>query len=242
VVAVNAGGAHTSWYRGQTVTIPEHGIGVVNAGEIHTGARASSTPWQYRAFYPPTHLLAKVACDWTGRTAEVPAFPDAVIDDPELSARLLRAHRRCEAALDQLEIGSEIVAAFGLLVSRCADTRQTLPSPGREQAAVRRVREYLHANLAHAPHLEDLATLAGLSRFHLLRVFHRETGLPPHEYLTQLRIERAKHLLASGVAISNVAVAVGFSDQSHLTRRFKGLVGVTPGRFAAATRGQSVSF
>jgi len=235
VVCVNLAGAHSSWYRGATVTIPEGGIGVVNAGEVHTGERRSSTPWCYRAFYPSPQVLQDIASEWTGRPAPVPAFPGVVIQDPDLTARLCRTHRVCEQAVDPLEVDVEVMAAFGLLVAAHAEGGLPCPSPRRERDAVRRAREFLHANLAGGPQLADLASLTGLSRFHLLRVFRAETGLPPHEYLTQLRIERAKQLLSAGVPISNVAVAVGFSDQSHLTRRFKRLMGVTPGQYAAGT-------
>jgi AraC-like DNA-binding protein len=69
--------------------------------------------------------------------------------------------------------------------------------------------------------------------FHLCRVFRKETGLSPHSYQTLVRVHLAKTLLAAGVAISQVAVDAGFYDQAHLTRYFKRIYGVTPGRYLA---------
>jgi AraC-like DNA-binding protein len=71
-----------------------------------------------------------------------------------------------------------------------------------------------------------------LSPYHVIRIFRKATGLPPYTYFEQLRIERAIDLLRRGVPISDVAVMTGFSDQSHLTRRFKRVVGVPPGKYA----------
>lgn len=233
VVTINVAGGNSSWYRGATVSVPPGWIGVVGAGEVHTGQPASTDPWRYRAFYPSVELLQEIANDWAGRNTPLPYFPEVCIRDPDLAMRLQRTHVRCEHGAERLDLEIEVRTSLGLLLGRHAEARLHRAPIGQERAAVRQVREYLEANLALAPCLDDLAGVANLSRFHLLRVFRRDTGLAPHQYLTQLRIERAKRLLAAGEPISAVAVAVGFSDQSHLNRRFKRLVGVTPGRFVA---------
>ena len=79
--------------------------------------------------------------------------------------------------------------------------------------------------------LPDLARCAGLSAFHLCRVFGATVGMPPHAYQTQVRVRRAKSLLRAGVPIAAAATAAGFYDQAHLTRHFKRIVGLTPGRY-----------
>src|SRR5205085_6453478 len=101
-----------------------------------------------------------------------------------------------------------------------------------EPGAVARMREYLHASVGSRVTLADVARAAGISEFHCIRVFRRATGVPPYAYLDLLRVARAKALLEEGMAIARVAYAAGFSDQSHLTRRFKRVVGVTPGVYA----------
>jgi len=82
--------------------------------------------------------------------------------------------------------------------------------------------------------LRELAAVSGLSRFELVRRFHAQTGLTPHAFQTDLRIARARRLLAGGEPPAAVAAACGFADQPHLTRVFKRAVGVTPARYAAA--------
>jgi len=92
----------------------------------------------------------------------------------------------------------------------------------------------MRRRLAEPLTIDELAAAAGLSRFHFARQFKAATGHPPHEYLVRLRVDRAQELLRQhGRAWNFAAVAheVGFSDQSHLTRQFKRVVGVTPGEF-----------
>jgi AraC family transcriptional regulator len=99
--------------------------------------------------------------------------------------------------------------------------------------ALRAVEEYIAAHLDQNFALADLAAVAHLSEFHFARQFKQTTGLPPHQFVIHQRVERAKRLIAARrLSLAEVAVAAGFSDQSHLTRHFKRLVGVTPGRFA----------
>lgn len=103
------------------------------------------------------------------------------------------------------------------------------PSPGR---SVDVIRDYLEAHLADRVTLADLARATGLTAYAVLRGFRRATGIPPHRYLTQLRIRKAGELLRAGHSPVMVAGAVGFADQSHLHRHFRRLVGVTPGTYS----------
>ena len=98
-----------------------------------------------------------------------------------------------------------------------------------------RVRAYLEEHFTETVSLEELAALVNLSPFYLLRVFRESVGLPPHSYLTQIRVAHAKRLISASRPLAEVATAVGFSDQSHLNRHFKALVGVTPGQYARSS-------
>jgi AraC family transcriptional regulator len=98
--------------------------------------------------------------------------------------------------------------------------------------AMRAVEEYVDAHLNQNFALADLAAIAHLSEFHFARLFKQSTGLPPHQFVIHQRVERAKRLITAGrLSLAQVAVEVGFSDQTQLTRHFKRLVGVTPSRF-----------
>jgi AraC-like DNA-binding protein len=97
---------------------------------------------------------------------------------------------------------------------------------------VRRAIELLRERLDAEVTLDALADHADTDKFHLCRAFRAQVGLPPHAYLTRLRIMRAKELLAAGVRPSEIAPLVGLYDQSQLNRHFRRIVGTTPGAYA----------
>lgn len=100
-------------------------------------------------------------------------------------------------------------------------------------AAVGRAVDFIEAHSDRDMSLADLASAAGLSRYHLVRVFTRELGFSPMQYVQRSRIERAKVLIRAGdLSLAEIAYATGFSDQSHFTRRFKRHVGCTPSAYA----------
>jgi AraC-like DNA-binding protein len=101
---------------------------------------------------------------------------------------------------------------------------------------LRRARDYIVEKGLNKISFDELTQVTGLSRFHLIRSFAREFGMPPHAFQIQVRLERARSLLAAGMSISQVECEVGFADQSHLTRHFRAIFGVTPGQYAASIR------
>lgn len=99
--------------------------------------------------------------------------------------------------------------------------------------SLREIEEYIQAHLDQNIALTELAAVAHLSEFHFARLFKQTTGLPPHQFVIHQRVERAKQLISEGrLSLAQIAIDVGFSDQSQLNRHFKRLVGVTPKRFA----------
>ncbi len=100
--------------------------------------------------------------------------------------------------------------------------------------AMRRIAEDVEVS----PCLDALAAELRTSKSYLVRRFHREIGLTPGRYLMHVRVARARALLAAGLRIAEVAVEVGFCDESHLSRWFKRIHGETPGQFARGQRGR----
>jgi AraC-like DNA-binding protein len=96
------------------------------------------------------------------------------------------------------------------------------------------VRDYLRAHVEESVSIESLVRLSGLTEFHLIRAFHREFGLPPHAYHVRLKLARAREMLLGGAPVARTAFACGFADQSHLSRKFKDVYGLTPAAWTAA--------
>jgi AraC-like DNA-binding protein len=102
---------------------------------------------------------------------------------------------------------------------------------------LQRVRQYVEAHLNERIRIQMLAGLAGLSIYHFARAFKRSEGLTPHEYIVRRRVQYAQNLLAnSDMPLAEIAVAAGFSDQSHCARRFREHVGVTPSSYRWSMR------
>ena len=123
----------------------------------------------------------------------------------------------------------DVIAALGKMAP--ATQGQGGLSPG----AIRRVREYVNAHVGATVDLATLAAVAGVSIHHFARAFKQTAGITPHHYLMQKRVERAQGMLAdTDLGLSEIACAAGFSDQSHLARHFRQMLGVTPGQFRRA--------
>jgi AraC-like DNA-binding protein len=200
--------------------------------DVHDGE-----PWGggyvYRMTYPAEKLLRRLACDVAGRDdGGTPSFAAPVVRDPEGVALMNAAHRAIEMAGETLAGEEMLLSAYALCLVRHA---RIAPAPlGREAGPVARARALLSACYAEDIPLAMLAREAGLSSCHLVRAFRRETGLTPHAWLVNRRVEAARARLKRGQAPAAVAAAVGFCDQPHLTRAFKARVGVTPAAYRKA--------
>jgi AraC family transcriptional regulator len=96
----------------------------------------------------------------------------------------------------------------------------------------RRTLAYIEANLASKMEIDDLANVVALSRSHFSRAFKRSLGFSPMEYVVVRRVERAKTMISgTRESLAEVALACGFADQAHLNRRFRDIVGISPGRW-----------
>lgn len=128
-------------------------------------------------------------------------------------------------------------ARMELLATLPRATPATPRRGGLPPGAERRVREYVEAHLGDSIELPELAAIAGLSLFHFARQFKQSVGVTPHHYLVQRRVEHAQKMLArSDLPLSEVAVAAGFADQSHLARHFRQRLGATPREFRWSQR------
>jgi transcriptional regulator GlxA family with amidase domain len=124
------------------------------------------------------------------------------------------AHRALEARDTRLIRESLFLAGIARLLQRHGEPQPPSPNVGSEQGPVRRALDYVQTNYAFDLSINELAACAELSQFHFVRCFRKATGLPPHAYLTQLRLDQARRFLAAGKCPADVALALGFYDQS----------------------------
>ena len=205
---------------GRAHTVGLGGISLVNPGEVHTGGRFDGERLVYTALYVPQPFLEKAGL------GENAWFGPGVVTDADCWSLLLAATAEDADPLQAQEDLLEGLARLGRHASR---------GPGRDERAcsalAARAIDYVHAHYADAFTIEDLARIAGITPRHMIRSFRKATGLPPHAYLRQLRVARARDLLKKRLPLAEIALAAGFADQPHFSKVFKQITGTTPGRY-----------
>lgn len=226
-------GALGFYYRGEEVVATTGQINLCIPGEVHTGQPATDDGWTYRMFYFDASVLQTVASEMMGQPSALPFFRAGVLHDPALAARLALLHRQLgNSTTPRLEQQTRLLETLGQMIARHGDDQRVQqPTLAPHPLLVEQIQHYLEDNFSADITLDDLTQLTHISRYHLVRLFRDAVGVPPHAYLRQVRVRRAKQMIAAGTPIATAAVATGFTDQSHLTRWFKRLWGFTPGQY-----------
>jgi hypothetical protein len=196
VIQVVEQGVNELYCRGATHQVSTGSILFISPYEIHTGSSVGQAPLAYRSLYPTPALMAEVASQCSDRLTPIPGFSTLIVSDTRLATMFVKAHRVCEAGADALTAQTMMLDLLALLIRRHSDNQKPRQAISNESAAVKRAKEYLTENFNKNISLESLAQIAYLSPFHLLRAFRQAVGLPPHEYVINLRVEHARQLLA----------------------------------------------
>ena len=230
-------GALECLYRGRRWVFPRGSISHAMPGEPHTGQGAlSGEGWSYRMFYLPIPLVCHAAEEAGIRGAGLPALPEEPVADADLLGLLRKIHQRSLAEDALLLEKQEGLLTFLAELFRRYGKKREIPRSALGSSKIVRVAEYLRCCCDEAPSTEDLAVLADLSPYHMIRSFSQTFGMPPHAYLLQARVERARRMLEKGASPAEAAQATGFADQSHLHRYFRRILGIPPGAYQRAFR------
>ncbi|MES1026051.1 AraC family transcriptional regulator [Gloeocapsa sp. BRSZ] len=221
------------YYRGVHHYVPPKHLSVVQAGEAHLPNQRTEilTPIRCLMMEIQPAVLYAVASEQTEKQICSLAFPKLVIIDAELVRLFLRLHQTTRVKCCKLEQDWAVFHFLAQLFSRHSETTSLPPVQALPHSQIQQAREFLDAHYAENISLEQVAAIAGLSRFHFCRAFHRVVGVSPYVYQRQRRIDQAKRLLSKGMPLHQVALDVGFADQSHFGLHFKRLVGITPGQY-----------
>ena len=198
--------------------------------EAHDGQAGTEDGFAYRMLYLPRRWLMDSLGDVSDGTR---GFSATLGDDPAL-ARAIRA--ACAALFrptERLARDAALDAVLDGLRPHLGHPGQGASS-GRALPIARLARDKLHDEMEQDIGADALARAAGAAnRFQLARAFRAVYGAAPHAYLVQIRLLRARELLAAGMRPAAVAAECGFADQSHLGRRFRAAYGLTPAGYRA---------
>jgi len=214
-------------YRNQTSPMAPDLIGVLVPGEMHRVTHIEGDSDYLLLLIEPGAMARFLKDDETRLLYSV---------RPQLDGRRYcsKLAELWEAMTDRVHDTMRVESLLSEFLSAITQTsNQRDPSSQPRNVNTRIVRDYLHDNYNRNVTLDECAKLTGTSKFHLHRSFVAELGVPPHQYLSAIRISRARDLLRRGTRPADVAGMTGFCDQSHLTRVFTEVVGLTPGAYAA---------
>ena len=208
---------------------------IIPPGEVHTARSLGEDGWSYHMMYLEPNLLQQAVVEITERNKPLYLRP-FMIAGQQIRTPFQQLYQSIRESGTELEQQSQLLIAIAQLIVQCSEDPPPLPRLRQERKAVRQVRDYLHDNYSTIVSLDQLSELTHLSKFHLVRVFTKEVGLSPHAYQTQLRVERARQLLAKGWSPAQVARETGFAHVSHLHRHFRRSLGFTPAWYAKTAR------
>ena len=231
IAATEDGGAEFK-SRGETGEARTGRLLVFNPAEPHSGRMARSRRWHYRSIYLDAPAIAGVTAA-LGREA-VPYFTANTFDDPDLIGQFLALHQALDSGRDRLLQSEHLIAACGALFQRHGSTGRHIPAAPHAPHLAQRIIAAMRERYAESLTLEELGAQADLTPFQLIGLFKKATGLAPHAYLTQIRLQAAKVALAAGQPIAEAALAAGFYDQAALTNHFKRAYGITPYQYVKA--------
>ncbi|WP_415896168.1 AraC family ligand binding domain-containing protein [Neptuniibacter sp. PT34_22] len=235
-VGVIEEGAQRFLRNGANHVAPQDSIILVNHDEVHDGHSAAEGGWSYKAIYPLPDQLANIAKEAGLNISGSVYFSEPVVKDPELAGLFRLALYHLQHSDNRLLRETLLYNALLKLMQRHGKCSTEIPEQADAKSRVALVKNYLDDHPQADVSLEDLAKLAGISAFHLVRQFQKFYGLPPHAYQIQSRVRLSKRFIAQGDSLLDAALKAGFHDQSHLNRHFKRTIGVTPGQYARQIR------
>ncbi|WP_374776099.1 AraC family transcriptional regulator [Streptomyces sp. NBC_01310] len=229
VIAAVTGGVEEIGLPGHSVRAGPGSVVLINPEVPHTARAGVPEGWAYATLYPSRDLIVEVAAE-IGTLRGTPGFTADMVADLQGARAIIEIHRAAEAG-NALAADTLLRGLVARMLTRHAGplpSRTVQGAGGAEAAAARAV---LQERMADPPSLEQLAAELGTSPFALLRAFRERYGMPPHTWLTDARVRRARRLLDAGTPPAEAAVTVGFTDQPHLNRHFTRIVGVPPGAY-----------
>ena len=205
-------------------------VTIVQPYQVHSEGGTVEAPPKWRMLYLTPAMVSRL-CGGT-----VPGFPRPVVTDPAAAAELRELLRdSCAGAIAGSEFLRRVAHWLERFLLRHANDGTVAP---QWMPTVERARVYIRNRPTQPVILTEVGAITGVTLPYLVRSFSRAVGLPPRSYHAQVRLARARLLLAEGKSATWVAYECGFADQSHLSRRFKECHGVTPGAFQAQYRAE----
>ena len=233
-------GADRFYCAGKNFTATVNQLVLINPGEVHTGSTIAGIPLQYFSIYPDTKALQEVtdaleipiSRDFNFRTCK--AGPSCLTEKLQV---LYHSFISPPDTLQQQEAFFECMEALFQY-----EQKKPKKDNGNGDARIKKLTDFIACNFREDISLKKMAELVSLNPFHLIRLFKKNTGLSPYDYLLIVRTEYAKKLLHEGSRVEEAARNSGFYDTSHLNRSLRKIAATSPKSFLLSKGQYRTSF
>ncbi len=228
VLWLTTGGAERFHYHGAESVLQPQSFSLIPPGEVHAN-RPYESDRTLLSFYIPDTVMRCFFQEYGGRDAVL--LRGALLTDLRTTQQLACLHAQLLRCPDTLRNQSAFHLAMARILRLAGGPQPRSTPASRDNGRIRQAMELLRTRLNEDLGLADLAAACACSERHILRLFKTNLGMTPCACLQELRLEQARLRIAAGAALAATALACGFTDQSHLNRRFKARYGVTPGAY-----------
>ena len=202
----------------------KNSVRIINPGEVHGG---TCELWKYTNFYPSVELLVEIY-EEIYFERKIPVFEKHIIDDILLFKLLNTLFYDIYTKQDNMKIEIRLIDALSHLIKNYTYTTKDYDTIFDDTSIINKSLEYINDTINTNISLDDLAKVTNTSKYHFLRIFKKELGLTPHNYILTQKIQKATKQILNGSSIVDASSNFAFSDQSHFTRNFKRMYGYTP--------------
>jgi AraC-like DNA-binding protein len=205
---------------------------IFNPEDVHDGHSGGEQALKYKMLYIHPDEFRPLFRSLGYQQSSILRLSQPMADNPILRHQILRLSSTIQQAnYSKIEFESGLFQIAQSLVAMSGNLDLGTQNSKRIDQLLLRARDYILASLEHNISIDDIANVANMSKFHFIRQFRQQFGITPHQYVLSCRVNLARRIIESGKSLNQAAFEAGFADDSHLSRHFKRIYGLTPKRF-----------
>ncbi len=212
--------------------ISENEAFVLNPGQVHSCSSLNQSGHSYKILSISSNTMQSIASQISEKPEKQPFFKKVHYKNEVLANEITQLFNIINNPESDMQVESNLYSFLTYLIMSFSDTPPLIYAPGEQKDSIKRVCDYISRNYAENLSLKKMAEVACLSPFHFQREFKKSIGITPHEYLSDFRIGKSKTMLLNSEDIADIAIQLGFFDQSHFSRIFRKTVGIPPGKYS----------
>lgn len=236
LIGVIESGIHDVWCRREWWHASPNTIATFSPEETHYGGSGHESGWKQTIFYFPQSMITKILDSDYSDQITTWRFDQPFQYSEDLSRRLIRLRQLLASDAEPLLLEQTLFKVVEEVFSQLSGYEHPHDKRKQQPEVLAEVTDYIEDNISQSFDIKSLSELSGFSKRQFMRCFQKQFQMAPYQYIMLTRVRRAHALLKAGNSIVDAALKAGFADQSHLTRNFRAIYGVTPARYFSSGR------